>query len=131
MFAMPDPASLIQISWKPEIVRIAADRYLHGKPVEQAPRQVLKRQLAAAEAAGYRSHLPRFDPRAWDLREPTQAFSRTLSQLHTVIAAISLTCSTRVRQRGLCGPAESQAARERGRCHRRLRTAQNGPHPCR
>ncbi len=54
MFAMPDPASLIQIPWKPEIGWLAADLHLHGKPVEHAPRLLLKRQLAMAEAAGYR-----------------------------------------------------------------------------
>ena len=45
MFAMPDPASLIQIPWKPEI---------GGEPLEHAPRHVLKRLRAAAEAKGYR-----------------------------------------------------------------------------
>jgi glutamate---methylamine ligase len=54
MFAMPDPASLIQVPWKPEIGWLAADRHIDGKPVEHAPRLVLKRQLAAAEAVGYR-----------------------------------------------------------------------------
>jgi len=54
MFAMPDPASLIQIPWKPEVGWLAADLNMHGKPVEHAPRHVLKRQLAAVEAAGYR-----------------------------------------------------------------------------
>src|ERR1700751_1625446 len=54
MFAMPDPASLIQVPWKPEIGWLAADLHVNGKPVEHAPRHVLKRQLVAAEAAGYR-----------------------------------------------------------------------------
>src|SRR5258708_14560554 len=54
MFAMPDPASLIQVPWKPELGWLAADLHIDGKPVEHAPRHVLKRQLAAAEAAGYR-----------------------------------------------------------------------------
>src|SRR5713226_3882850 len=54
MFAMPDPASLIQLPWKPEIGWLAADLHINGKPVEHAPRHVLKRQLAAAEAEGYR-----------------------------------------------------------------------------
>src|SRR5260370_33982623 len=53
MFAMPDPASLIQVPWKPEIGWLAADLDIDGKPVEHAPRPVLKRQLAAAEAPGY------------------------------------------------------------------------------
>jgi glutamate---methylamine ligase len=54
MFAMPDPASLIQIPWKPEIGWLAADLHIIGTPLEHAPRHVLKRQLAAADAAGYR-----------------------------------------------------------------------------
>jgi glutamate---methylamine ligase len=54
MFAMPDAASLTRLPWQPEIGWLAADLTLHGKPVEQAPRGVLKRQLAAADAAGYR-----------------------------------------------------------------------------
>jgi glutamate---methylamine ligase len=54
MFAMPDAASLIQVPWQPEIGWLAADLTLHGQPVAQAPRHVLKCRLAAAEAAGYR-----------------------------------------------------------------------------
>jgi glutamate---methylamine ligase len=54
MFAMPDPASLIQIPWKPEIGWLAADLHMDGSPVEHSPRQVLKRQVEAAGAAGYR-----------------------------------------------------------------------------
>jgi glutamine synthetase len=54
MFAIPDPASLIQIPWKPEIGWLAADLHLGGEALEHAPRQVLKCQIAAAEANGYR-----------------------------------------------------------------------------
>src|SRR5712671_892441 len=54
MFAIPDPASLIQVPWKPEIGWLAADLHINGKPVEHAPRHVLKRQLIAADTAGYR-----------------------------------------------------------------------------
>jgi glutamine synthetase len=54
MFAMPDPTSLTQLPWKPEIGWLAADLHINGMPVEHAPRHVLKRQLAAAEAQGYR-----------------------------------------------------------------------------
>lgn len=53
LFAVPDPASLIQLPWKPEIGWLAADLYMDGKPVEQAPRTVLKRQIAEAAALGY------------------------------------------------------------------------------
>ncbi|MFG1320079.1 type III glutamate--ammonia ligase [Xanthobacter autotrophicus] len=53
LFAVPDPTSLIQLPWKEEIGWLAADLYMGGKEVEQAPRTVLKRQLAAAAALGY------------------------------------------------------------------------------
>jgi len=54
MFAIPDPASLIQLPWKSEIGWLAADLHLGGKPLEHAPRHVLKCQIASAEAKGYR-----------------------------------------------------------------------------
>ena len=50
VFAIPDPASLVQLPWRPEIGWLAADPWMSGRPVEQAPRTVLKR--AAARAAG-------------------------------------------------------------------------------
>ncbi|MBH0239505.1 type III glutamate--ammonia ligase [Methylobrevis albus] len=53
LFAIPDPASLIQLPWKPEVGWLAADLWMDGKPVEQAPRLVLKRQIAAAAELGY------------------------------------------------------------------------------
>src|SRR5438552_10005569 len=54
VFAIPDPASLIRLPWKREIGWLAADPYLEGKPIEHAPRNVLKRQIVAAEPLGYR-----------------------------------------------------------------------------
>jgi glutamate---methylamine ligase len=54
LFAVPDPASLIQLPWKPEVGWVAADLYMEGAEVAQAPRATLKRVLAAAEADGYR-----------------------------------------------------------------------------
>ena len=53
VFAVPDPDSLIPLPWKPEVGWLAADLWMDGKPVEHAPRNVLKRQIAAAAAAGY------------------------------------------------------------------------------
>ena len=53
MFAIPDPASLIQLPWKPEVGWLAADLYMDGALVEQAPRTVLKKQLADAAKLGY------------------------------------------------------------------------------
>ncbi|MFQ5783484.1 MAG: type III glutamate--ammonia ligase [Alphaproteobacteria bacterium] len=54
MFAVPDPESLIQLPWKPEIGWLAGDLWMDGKEVEQCPRIVLKRQIAAAARKGYR-----------------------------------------------------------------------------
>jgi glutamate---methylamine ligase len=53
ILAMPDPESLIQLPWKPEVAWVAADLVMDGKEVTQNPRQVLKRAVAAAAAQGY------------------------------------------------------------------------------
>lgn len=54
LFAIPDPDSLIQLPWKPEIGWVAADLWMGGKEVEASPRIALKRQLAKAQKKGYR-----------------------------------------------------------------------------
>ena len=54
MFAIPDPDSLIQLPWKPEVGWLAADLWMDGKPVAASPRVALKRQIEAAEKQGYR-----------------------------------------------------------------------------
>ncbi len=53
MFALPDPDTLIQLPWKPEVGWLASDIWMDGKPVEQGPRNVLKRVVAAAAEAGF------------------------------------------------------------------------------
>jgi glutamine synthetase type III len=53
MFAMPDAESLVQLPWKPEVGWLASDIWMSGAPVEQGPRQVLKRVSAAAADSGY------------------------------------------------------------------------------
>jgi len=52
LFAMPDPASLIQLPWKMEVGWLAADLWMNGAPVEQGPRVALKKQLARAAKQG-------------------------------------------------------------------------------
>jgi glutamine synthetase len=42
MFVMPDPESVIQLPWKPEVAWVAGDPWMDGAPVAQAPRIVLK-----------------------------------------------------------------------------------------
>ncbi len=53
LFAVPDPSSLIQLPWKREVGWLAADLFMDGRLVEQAPRAVLKKQVADAAALGY------------------------------------------------------------------------------
>ena len=53
MFAIPDPGSLVQLPWKPEVGWLASDLWMNGAPVEHAPRNVLKRVVARANSAGY------------------------------------------------------------------------------
>jgi glutamine synthetase len=53
VFAMPDPASVTPLPWKPDVAWVAADCTMRGEPVAQAPRVVLARQLAAAAELGF------------------------------------------------------------------------------
>ncbi len=54
VFALPDPSSLIQLPWKPEVGWLASDLYMDGKPLEQSPRYLLKKmQAKAAEMGGF------------------------------------------------------------------------------
>ncbi len=53
MFAVPDPNSLMQLPWKPEVAWLAADLWMDGAEVASAPRVVLKRQIARAAELGY------------------------------------------------------------------------------
>ncbi|MCH1483341.1 MAG: type III glutamate--ammonia ligase [Alphaproteobacteria bacterium] len=52
MLAVPDPASVIQLPWKPEVAWVAANCMMDDAPVMQAPRNVLNKLIsdAAAEA---------------------------------------------------------------------------------
>ena len=53
MFSIPDPTSLIQLPWKPEVAWLAGDLWMDGKEVEASPRVALKRQMARAGKKGY------------------------------------------------------------------------------
>ncbi len=41
LFAVPDPASLTQLPWKPEVGWLAADLWMDGKEAAQGPRNTL------------------------------------------------------------------------------------------
>ena len=53
MLVMPDPDTAMQLPWKPEIAWVTGDLVMDGKPVEQNPRQILKRVMADAARDGY------------------------------------------------------------------------------
>jgi glutamine synthetase type III len=55
LFAKPDPESLIQLPWKPEVAWLASDLWMDGKPVADSPRNLLKRKIAEAEKKGLRA----------------------------------------------------------------------------
>jgi glutamate---methylamine ligase len=53
LFAVPDPDSLVQLPWKPEVGWLAADLWMNGREVEQGPRNLLKKLKADAAAKGF------------------------------------------------------------------------------
>ena len=54
MLAVPDPASVFRLPWKPEVAWLASDCLMEGKSVGQAPRNTLKRVIDEAANAGLR-----------------------------------------------------------------------------
>ena len=54
MFAMPDSSAMIQLPWKKDVAWVAADCVMDEKHVSQAPRVVLKNQIAKAANHGLR-----------------------------------------------------------------------------
>jgi glutamine synthetase len=52
MLAIPDPSTLIQLPWKPEVGWMAAEPWMSGALVEQAPRAVLRRVVEKAASQG-------------------------------------------------------------------------------
>ncbi|MEM6589728.1 MAG: type III glutamate--ammonia ligase [Pseudomonadota bacterium] len=55
MLAVPDPSSVVQLPWKPEVAWVAANPVMEGEDVAQAPRNVLRRLID--EAAGEGMHV--------------------------------------------------------------------------
>lgn len=53
MVAIPDPTSLIQVPFQPELAFVVGDCYIDGEKVLDSPRWVLKEQIAKAAASGY------------------------------------------------------------------------------
>ncbi len=52
MLAVPDPNSVIQLPWKPEVAWVAANCMMEDAPVMQAPRNVLNKLISDAAAEG-------------------------------------------------------------------------------
>jgi glutamine synthetase type III len=53
LFAIPDPASLVQLPWKPDVAWLAANVQMNGAEVAQAPRNLLRKLKSEAEAKGF------------------------------------------------------------------------------
>jgi glutamine synthetase len=51
--AMPDPATLTHLPWKPEVARFACDITVEGEPWPFCPRTILRNQLARAADLGF------------------------------------------------------------------------------
>ena len=54
MLAIPDPDSVVQLPWKPEVAWVAGDCVMNDELVAQAPRNTLKRLIAEAAGEGMR-----------------------------------------------------------------------------
>lgn len=52
MLAVPDPSSVIQLPWKPEVAWVAGNCVMEGQDVAQAPRNVLRRLIDEAAQEG-------------------------------------------------------------------------------
>ncbi|MGB2234464.1 MAG: type III glutamate--ammonia ligase [Candidatus Puniceispirillum sp.] len=52
MLAVPDPASVIQLPWKPDVAWVAGNCVMEDALVDQAPRNVLNRLVGEAAAEG-------------------------------------------------------------------------------
>ena len=52
MLAVPDPSSVIQLPWKPEVAWLASNLMMEDAPVNQGPRNVLNRLIAEASGQG-------------------------------------------------------------------------------
>ena len=52
VLCIPDPATFTQLPWKPEVAWLACNPYHAGEEIEQAPRNVLRRQMAALKEQG-------------------------------------------------------------------------------
>jgi glutamate---methylamine ligase len=53
LLVTPDPATAIQLPWKPEVAWVTGDLAMEGQPVAQNPRQILKRVMADAARDGF------------------------------------------------------------------------------
>ena len=53
VLVIPEIDSLIQLPWKPEVAWVTGDLFMGGAPVEQNPRQILKKLVKSAAESGY------------------------------------------------------------------------------
>ena len=54
MLAIPDPKSVIQLPWQPDVAWLASDLVMEDKEVSQAPRNVLRNLISEAKTKKFR-----------------------------------------------------------------------------
>ena len=54
MLAIPDPKSVIQLPWQPDVAWLASDLVMEDKEVSQAPRNVLRKLISEAKTKKFR-----------------------------------------------------------------------------
>jgi glutamate---methylamine ligase len=53
IFVMPDPATFTKLPWQPEVAWVTGDVIMDGKPIDHAPRNVLKKLTVRAKKLGF------------------------------------------------------------------------------
>ena len=53
VLVIPEIDTLIQLPWKPDVAWVTGDLFMGGAPVEQNPRQILKKIVKSAAESGY------------------------------------------------------------------------------
>jgi glutamate---methylamine ligase len=53
VLVIPSMDTLIQLPWKREVAWVTGDLFMGGEPVDQNPRQILKRVISTADKLGY------------------------------------------------------------------------------
>ena len=76
MFVLPDPDALIQLPWKKEVGWFPGNAVMNGKDVDHAPRNVLRRMIAASRPESKATAWPRASRLARNSARPIATTAR-------------------------------------------------------